>query len=282
MIGKTHEICQDYSVAGWRKSHAQRRNSPVTAGEPYVIVSDGCSSSPDTDIGARLLVKAAERLICVPRRLPAGDVYKIHEKAAHLALAQAKLMRLKPQSVDATLLTIHLCAGEFIVACYGDGVIALKSRTGQLDVYSISFSAGYPRYPGYAHQPERLRLFENNSGHIKEVTHYRMLPEEENVVWQDSYTSEIKAETFTGQTEDYQFAAVLTDGIHSFAGARQTETTKKVAPIHIGDVLKELLAFKNIHGAFVQRRLKRFLSDCQQRDWQHHDDLAVGAVYFGA
>src|SRR6476659_1428102 len=44
-IGATHALCQDYVIAKDR----------------HVILSDGCSSSPDTDIGARLLVKALEQ-----------------------------------------------------------------------------------------------------------------------------------------------------------------------------------------------------------------------------
>ena len=47
-IGSTHALCQDYALA---------RNDG-----PYVILSDGCSSSPDTDVGSRLLVKASEKI----------------------------------------------------------------------------------------------------------------------------------------------------------------------------------------------------------------------------
>ena len=110
-------------------------------GGPYVIVSDGCSSSPDTDIGARLLVKAAQRLILSSERLPADCLQGIHEEAARLALAQAGLIGLRPQAVDATLLTAHLCNGTAIIACSGDGVVVLQSRTGLTDVYSIWFLA---------------------------------------------------------------------------------------------------------------------------------------------
>ena len=47
-IGKTHDICEDFALTG-------TKNSIV----PYTIVSDGCSSSPLTDVGSRILSFAA-------------------------------------------------------------------------------------------------------------------------------------------------------------------------------------------------------------------------------
>ena len=47
--GRGHDVCQDYAAAGGG------------ADEPYAILADGCSTSPDTDVGARLLVKCIER-----------------------------------------------------------------------------------------------------------------------------------------------------------------------------------------------------------------------------
>ena len=45
-MGRTHLVCQDYAA--------------VAAGEfPCVLLADGCSWSPDTDMGARLLVRSA-------------------------------------------------------------------------------------------------------------------------------------------------------------------------------------------------------------------------------
>ena len=47
-IGKVHLYCQDYVFQGWK---------PV----PHVILADGCSASPNSDVGARLLVLNARR-----------------------------------------------------------------------------------------------------------------------------------------------------------------------------------------------------------------------------
>ena len=49
--GDSHKVNQDYCLSGSK------------SGLHYAIVSDGCSSSPDTDFGSRILAKAAENNI---------------------------------------------------------------------------------------------------------------------------------------------------------------------------------------------------------------------------
>ena len=68
-IGATHSLCEDYVIAQ-SEGH-------------YVILSDCCSSSPDTDIGARLLVKAAENILT---KQAVDGVEQLHKEAARLVL----------------------------------------------------------------------------------------------------------------------------------------------------------------------------------------------------
>jgi hypothetical protein len=277
LIGSTHEVCQDYAVAG---SRLPVEDSSSQA-EPYVIISDGCSSSPDTDIGARLLVKAAQRLLLSHGRMAAGCLQEIHEEAARVALSQASLMGLCPQSVDATLLTVHLYDDRAIIGCSGYGLIVLQSGDRLTDVYSISYTSGYPLYPSYTHQPERLGFMTKGGNHIKEVKHFRSLSGGEGFQLEESLTGDSQTEVFNVRASDYRLVAVLSDGVHSFFRSQQTETSKKVEAVSMAAALGELLSFKSMNGAFVRRRLKRFQKDCQLKNWRHLDDLAVGAVCLG-
>ena len=233
-IGSTHSLCQDYVIA---------RND-------YVILSDGCSSSPDTDIGARLLVKALDQSL----RQPTG-IEELHKNAARIALDWANMIGLPPESVDATLMSIHVAGDDVVIACSGDGVIMLESRTGDLDVYAISSPSGYPFYPSYVHQPNRLAELVANDRHIKEIKHSS-----------DITTSDSLTITFKLNAADYKYAAVASDGMNSFYN------------VTLRDVLKEFWSFKTSHGAFVERRMKRFRKDT---GWQHADDLAIGVVHLG-
>lgn len=279
-IGASHSVCQDYARAGAHPPAA----TPECSGRqpsPYVILSDGCSSSPDTDFGARLLVRAAEQTLRERGEVPARDVAEVHQEAARRALAWAELAGLPPQAVDATLLTAHLRGDELILGCSGDGVICLQSRAGALDVYIVSYPSGYPAYPSYAHQPGRLLALEAAALTGKEVRHFRSASVEEclrlaGVTGGDSLT-----EVLAVRASDYKYAALFTDGIHSFQRAGQAATGGYVEAVAADEALRALVSFKSSGGSFVGRRVKRFRKDCQLRGWQHEDDLAVGALHLG-
>src|ERR1043165_2377337 len=250
-IGSTHSICQDY----------------VIAKNDYVVLSDGCSSSPDTDIGARLLVKALDQHLNT-----ATDIEELHKESARIALGWASMLGLPPESVDATLLSAHVECDDLIIACSGDGVVILESQTGVLDVYAISSPSGYPFYPTYVHQPDRLAELINNDRCTKTIKDFRS----NNVTITDSLTV-----TFKLRVADYKYAAIASDGINSFFHTRHTTNGKRLEPLSQADVLDEFWSFKNSHGAFVERRLKRFNKDTQSKGWQHTDDLAIGVIHFG-
>ena len=261
-IGSTHALCQDYVIA---------RSGSDNGGGPYVILSDGCSSSPDTDIGARLLVKAAEKIFTGEEF---DSVEQLHREAAQLALGWTDSIGVPAQSVDATLLTAHVTGESLIVACSGDGVILLESQTGTLDLYVISSPSGYPYYPCYVYQPERLSELIFNGRTTKEIKHFRRELIEVR-------TSDSPTEVFKLNASDYKLAAVASDGIDSFFHTRQSSTGKRIEDVNLLDVLHDFWSFKNFHGAFVERRLNRFMKDAHANGWQHADDLSIGVIYLG-
>ena len=172
-IGSRHSLCQDYVIA--------RSDGPL------IILSDGCSSSPDTDIGARLVVKAAEKIFTEEG---SDDVERLHQEAARLALGWAGSIGLVAQSVDATLLSAHVSGAQLILACSGDGVIVLESRENNLDVYLVSSPSGYPFYPCYVHQPERLSELISNGRATKEIKHFRRSTADDHFALLDVTTSD--------------------------------------------------------------------------------------------
>ena len=279
-IGASHAVCQDYALAGNCST-----TEPCTESDsrtcPYIILADGCSSSPDTDTGARLLVKAAEQLLRESDSPLMRDPVKLHLDAAHRALAWAEMMGLRPEAVDATLLTAHVERDELIAGCTGDGVIAFQSVTGAIEVYSISYPSGYPLYPGYLHQPRRLLVLRERGSSSKEVKHFRSASVEEPLLLRDTSSSDSLTEVFTVRARDYRYVALFSDGISSFYCAKQTETSKRVEAVPFDEILRGLVSFKSTRGAFARRRMKSFLKDCRTGGWRHMDDLAVGALYLG-
>ncbi|HEX8283477.1 MAG TPA: protein phosphatase 2C domain-containing protein [Pyrinomonadaceae bacterium] len=273
-VGSTHAVCQDYAVAGECAADA-RAGGAGPAPRPYVVLSDGCSSSPDTDIGARLLVKAAERLLRESGGPHADGLAGLHAEAARLALSWAELLGLRPQAVDATLLTAHLCGEELVVGCSGDGVVCLQTTEGALDVYAVSYPCGYPVYPAYAHQPARLRALADAGGARKEVTRLRADSADERLRPARVSDGGALTEVFAVAAAGYKFAALLSDGVHSFLHSGRAEA------VALESVLPGLVSFKNTRGAFVGRRMNGFLKDCRRKGWRHGDDLSLAALHLG-
>ncbi|BDI28095.1 hypothetical protein CCAX7_001460 [Capsulimonas corticalis] len=267
-IGADHKICQDYALcSGGDDSCA-------------VVLSDGCSSSPDTDIGARLLVKAAagsmSLIDVIPDPFESLDRY--HQQTLRLAALGCNVIRLDPACLDATLMTIKANAEGFVVSCYGDGVFALLRRDGVAEIYSIDFADGYPHYLSYLLHPERHDEFEAWTSNIKHVTR-QLLPRDGSEP--NTRVSDAAVEFYYGSAADYLFAVAISDGIFSFTEAPQPGSPQPGRTLPLEDVLTPLLDFKNASGEFVQRRLQAFLRTCALRRWRHSDDLAMAAIYLG-
>ncbi len=260
MIGTTHSVCQDYAIAKDR----------------YVIVSDGCSTSPDTDIGVRLVVQAANQLLSNAAN---DDVVSLHKEAVQLALKWAHEIGVRSQSIDATLLTAHCNDDELMIGASGDGVIVLESTAGTIDVYSVSFPSGFPLYPAYVHQPDRLRAWQSSLPACRETRHFQGLFNSLDLVETSTCTN--VTETIRVKTNNLRQVALISDGVHSFYKHEGSTTSKHITSIPLDQVLKDLVAFKSGHGAFVGRRVKKFEKECVSNGWYHADDLAIGAIYFG-
>jgi hypothetical protein len=245
-IGKTHPVCQDYALAG------------AGQGTAYAIVCDGCSSSPHTDIGARLLAKTTEEL------LPDYDALEALTRAASCA----ELLGLPLTCLDATLLTVSASEGTFTARCYGDGVVALGHLDGTWEAFVVTYAANYPRYPSYLLDSARAAQWVAQPGNAKQIEHWQGTSD--GSVTCESTISDREYETYTGSSADVQFVAVLSDGVQSFTEAA------------VPDVLAALLAFKNHAGQFAQRRTQAFLKGCVKTGWQSHDDVSLGVVWLGA
>lgn len=260
-IGKTHTICQDYARAGIRD------------GQPYVFLSDGCSSSPDCDVGARLLVLAAEKFLLLDS--PTRE-YLVSRAAYATTMAYASIMALglPISALDATL-AFAMRRGKTIYAgIHGDGLIAWKQR-GNADICVLQTTSikNYPDYLSYKILPERRVVA---SPMIETVTEqYQVAP--------DGKKREIKA-TYSGEAyaclpaDSVDFLAVISDGATSFVHKVNTSTSRIDQPVPFVSLVHDMLGFKSLNGVFVQRRMQKFAKECREKGYEHYDDLAIGAI----
>lgn len=255
-----HGVCQDYARFGGTPDNA------------YVLVADGCSSTKDSEIGAKLLILAAEKYV---QDELIDEEY--HDKTIQLAQTYTKGLGLPDSCLDATLLTIRKCGSLYYGSIYGDGLIVQCRKDNILSVAKVSYASGYPNYLSYRLRPDRLKGMDmvatvnlceiHPDGQIKMAQHYDI-----------DYKKDGKTCHFSKFQDDATFMAIMTDGVCSFLEMQKTETSKANAPVPFESTLRELLAFKSFHQGFAKRRLQRALKDISGRGMQHYDDLTMGVL----
>jgi hypothetical protein len=253
-IGR-HPICQDYSIS-------------YNSGDlNYVIVADGCSSSKDTDIGARILAHSLKVNINRCKGWTPNSNY-----IASWASESKTSLNLEPNCLDSTLLSILRNEDTVQLTAWGDGLFVLKGKDQSIQTLLIDYEMNAPYYLNYLLDNKRdesykrlglkKRIRENNSVDL------------ENIELGSTYLCDAEYKLSRSYNiKDLEWAAVLSDGIGSFI--------KDNTPVPIEEALKDLLQFKNFTGNFCERRLRKFLLDYHKEGITNFDDISLGCIYLG-
>lgn len=295
-IGSGHTVCEDYAFAS-------------VNGYPHIIVSDGCSSSVGTDYGTRILTSAARIALGFSGKVTCSDYFI---STISIAMAHRVNLMLPPDVLDCTLMVAAVRPTNLFsspenklippwieIAVLGDGLIAIKSKSNEIVVYSIEYNTGYPFYISYLEDLSRKtmwqkRLEENSvSVHIYyrspygKWDHY-LKKDIYNPVFDiagfapcitdDNYQFHFLTPPFA--REETEFVALMSDGIRSFSQVTTTETGIKRSPLEITFILEQLLNFKGYEGVFVQRRVNKFLKDMKKQNFEHYDDISLSVMSF--
>lgn len=253
-MGATHRVCQDYAAHG------------VSNGATVAALSDGCSSSPDTDIGARCLVRALLLDCDGERNATFAAAHWIHK------------LGLPKESLDATLLHAVYEDGAVTVRRAGDGVIVIRGRDNVLHYATVHYDGNAPRYPRHKLSAEMCQ----SHARISPGATFSEGKRESNVwtmpssIWVANSVNQeaFDIHTWSVPDDDYDLVLLFSDGIESFVDATGSA-------IGVESVLDEFCNFKGFAGEFIQRRANAFLKDCALRGWKHQDDLAVAGIYLG-
>lgn len=261
-IGKAHRVCQDYARAG-----------TLPDGNAYAILSDGCSSSPDTDFGSRLLTLAAESSL---RKADALTWRELIQRA------EAQVVSPLPQEcLDATLLMAVAGPDGVGVKVAGDGLVVALRRDGSVEVFDIDFQ-GAPGYLSYILNPARWDNYTRLGYGTRTVTRTHgvfqptgfVLTNNETTLEPTDLSTLVWGEQFL--KADYAAVFIFSDGAKSF----QRETKLGFETIPVLEVLPNLVNIKSATGSFVIRRCQNFKSKhCRDNKWHHDDDLAVASIW---
>lgn len=262
-IGSTHKVCEDYATSG------------VVDGRCYGIISDGCSSSADTDIGSRLLVKSLEQTIhnshCVE------SCKEALVSSIYVAQAAAKIIGLPNHALDATLGFIiegHNCMH---VALQGDGVIVYKDRDG-IWIRVIEYDQNAPCYLSYRLDNGRQERYSANCHGFRVWAGY--FPVEDPGIRPDNPYPFSPMQTFCSNVYGAEWVAIFTDGLGSFK-----ESFASAPFINPAEMVPYFTSFKNTNGEFVKRRcrkaMKEIASSFSNGEWcvEHNDDFAMACIH---
>lgn len=259
LMGRLHLFCQDYALHGWR---------PV----PHLILADGCSAAPDSDIGARLLALDARRTL--PDFARAADEgarlaghWPLGRRIARRAARLARALGLDDGVLDATLL-VAWCDGATVhVHLYGDGCLAVRRADGAWSVIRVEYAENAPYYLSYLLNPERQALYREAVGEPATAQSIHYQNESGDAVHRQPFDTPI---LFSFDLTVFPLVAVATDGLDSFLWAETGER------LDFREVARTLLDFPSLEGAFVQRQLDRTLVAYAERDAFNGDDIGLG------
>jgi len=264
-VGKTHTVCQDY---------ARAELDPDM--RPYIVVCDGCSSSPDTDFGARLLAAAAIHRMHAD---PDASLSSREEAILFRADATAGALGLPRTCLDATLLTATLASdGQVRVSMRGDGVVAGRLRDGTLVIHRVEHARGAPRYLSYDLDQDRLADYRAQFGDVSSVASFSTHGPDR--AWSPDTQFNDHPDDWVFPADRFDLVVLLSDGASSFQRVVETSTSRSLETVPLEDVVAQILDIKGFAGAFLKRRCHKFLTKfCAERRWQHADDFSAAAIW---
>lgn len=252
IMGCDHIYNEDYVISG---------SEPI----PYMIISDGCSSSKMSDIGARILVLSAKEALL--EQLACGQIMNINNIGLSAVLKAKTLLKsiAAPQSsLDATLIIAFVINEQVHIIFYGDGSLFYTDKSGNFNYVTINYSHNAPFYLNYHTDKVREKEYRDLS-----------VSETKQVVINEEVTEGNLFETamFTFAIEQLSNLIISSDGIDSFSDAAGKEINAAV-------LAKELSQFKNTSGVYVMRRLKRVVKILSKQDIVNNDDMTMAAMVF--
>lgn len=264
-MGKQHFVCEDYVFTSTDAKAA--------------FLSDGCSSSPHTDLGARLLcLCGAETLIKDHKQYPTGSRSSYISLGLDTIIKASNLLssfsEIPKEALDATLITASVNKdNQVLIYTYGDGNVALKFKDTPLIVNNYSFLGNAPYYLNYdlGDNLSRLKVYHETMSESNALKHIEAVGEDIRIVEREYNSPNI---IHIEDTENLEMVAIMSDGVESFSSVN----TRMYIPIY--EVIAELLDFKTTMGEFVKRRSRAVVKKYAKDQIYHNDDLSIAVMLF--
>lgn len=273
-IGQKHVVagkpCQDYAMSD------EQDEGRIA----FAVVSDGCSSGRNTDIGARLIVLATMQAI---REYWSENMMIMPWMTEWISKQRAHII----EKIDLGLSIDDLLAtsiyaflnydGGFVrglVCVQGDGVVAVKYRDGSVSMMRFDWPNETPFYPAY--KGSRLNNFiQNHGGDLcaKVVTEEKWLMDRDgNFSNREDIFHSMKdgidgiKKSFV-ITDEIEYVAIFSDGV------------TRVTSVDWKDATRSFMSFKNNAGEFAKRRMIAGIKDSMKIGKGPFDDISYAVIH---
>lgn len=237
------------------------------------IVSDGCSTGGNTDLGSRYLVMSVKKLIAEDSTLLVNphDLEKEIVGAIH-----RNEWNLDDQDMFATIQILSFDGSHYRLTSFGDGCFGFKTKDGLIHLKEISYSDNAPYYVLYNKNKEYGNAW-NLSASKKRIITKTIIKEGTKLIENEDSVEFVLEEPSSSHflntyhteiisKEDLEYFFVATDGLTSIA----EDLIKNVY---------ETVSIKGFAGDFIKRRL-----GAQTRHWLKNvsqypaDDLTIALI----
>lgn len=263
-IGSQHKICEDYCIMG-------------TDPFPYLVLSDGCSSSLNTDMGSRIICHLTKQYLLYNQNYLNEITYEtLGNWVIHNAQLVVKQLGLNEDCLDATLIVCYPYSTRgqnfFKIIIYGDGCIIFKRPNNFHSSISIEHKPNAPYYLSYKLNHGRNKLYHQMKV-TKKILYDVSFEKNPPVYSERAYDLPFEFDLDLDKKEDYTCVFLCTDGLESFLNGA-TKVTKE----ELNNIKDEFFAFKTTNGEFLKRRIPRALKSLEAFGITHYDDLTIGAI----
>ena len=290
-IGHSHTICQDYILSG---------TDPC----PYIILSDGCSGSKDSDIGSRILCHTA--LTYLKDNQSRLDKLDGEQMGLKIILDSAGIknnFHTKHDSLDATLTIIYYYKNNFWIYMFGDGVVYWKSPREYYYHARICFKPNIPAYLRYKiydferYQKEHVVSFIDTTRGEVVHNHDPFVPYTDVLHKDDIETLIITSDGIESFMYDEQVLYKtmynklykrlnnwnVQENLHEIIKDIKEEIFEDSKSFGFGykEIMKDICQFKNTNGIFLKRRVKKLMRNYLKQGFVNDDDLAIGCFHTG-
>ena len=269
-IGHAH-----YTAGKPCQDHALSRSDERVA---CAIVSDGCSSGGNTDVGARIFTFGTLQAIRDHAMASNGVIgtaaISIIARQQQLMGVVQPMIGLERGDVLATCIFAYFTHCGGLIYVQGDGVVGLKYKDSSLSMYRYEWDENTPFYPSYVGSD--LEAFVTFHG--GDVSALRLSELAVSRVRDGVYTETSKKLTVKQgiegislnislkEMEQIEYVAVFTDGV------------VQIKNLDWRDAVADFLAFKTTAGEFAKRRMIRGLKDSQRLGKEPIDDIAYAVI----